>query len=311
MPIPPKIAVVIPTHDSAGTIARALDSVLAQTRRADEIIVVDDHSSDMTCEIVGSYAETGIRLLRLPARLGAGGARNRGVAEAQSELVAFLDSDDEWLSDKLEKQAMLITSDPAISFVASAVTFLGPDGRDLGDLFRCACVVTGPEAWKALLACNFIATSSVVAWRRHFLAVGGFDSRLKVGEDQDLFIKLALIGSFDLAHERLVLQHERPVSLSTWDLGDLLTYTMPMIERHLDALRPRLSSSEIRRIRGERLSRFGRVAYSRGNVLDGIRLLGRSVLSGYRPLENLHVLASASPPAVKLKQWFRQFGGSS
>jgi glycosyltransferase involved in cell wall biosynthesis len=300
-----KIAAIIPAHNSAATIARALDSVLAQNRPADEIIVIDDHSSDDTCGIVARYAGSGVRLMALSARVGAGEARNKGVAEATSELVAFLDSDDEWLGEKLDKQVALITSDPAISFVASGVTFVSPVGTDLGDLFRCAGVVTGVEAWKALLACNFIATSSVMTWRRNFLAVGGFDPLLKTGEDQDLFIRLALIGSLEFVHEKLAQQHEREISLSTWNLGDLLTYTLPMIERHLAALRSRLSNTEIRQIRGERLSRLGRVAYARGNLSQGISLLGRSLLMGYRPLENLSYLTAGSPPALRLKRLLR------
>ena len=301
----PRIAVILPTHNSAQSVARALNSVLAQSRPADDIIVVDDHSTDSTCEIVAPYSGRGVRLLRLPAQLGAAEARNRGVAATDADLVAFLDSDDEWLGGKLGKQESLITSDPAISFVASEVTFVAPDGSDLGDLFLCSCVVTGPDAWKALLACNFIATSSMMTWRRGFLDAGGFDPHLKIGEDQDLFIKLALAGSFDQVAEKLVLQHEREISLSTWDLNDVLTYTLPMIEKHLRDLETRLSRAEIRRIRGERLSRFGRVAYARGNVSDGILLLGRSVLNGYRPLENLCVLAVASPLAVRFKKLLR------
>lgn len=298
----PSVSAVIPAHNSAGTIARALDSVLAQTPSADEIIVVDDNSTDDTVDVVRAYADRAVRLVRLPVQVGAGAARNRGVDEATAELVAFLDADDEWLAPKLRKQVALIESDPGISFVASDVTFVSPDGTDLGDLFRCACVVTGRDSWKALLACNFVATSAVLIRRKHFLALGGFDARLKIAEDQDLFIRLALIGSFEYVHEKLTRQHERQVSLSTWNLDDLLTYTLPMIENHIASLRGKLSDPEIRRIRGERLSRFGRVAYVRGEVGTGMALIRRSILLGYKPLENLCYLAIASPPAIRLKR---------
>jgi glycosyltransferase involved in cell wall biosynthesis len=303
--IRPKVSAVIPAHNSASTIARALDSVLAQTRPPDEIIVVDDNSSDDTVDVVTAHGSRAIRLLQLPVQLGAGAARNRGIIEATGELVAFLDADDEWLESKLEKQVALIESDPRISFVASDVIFVSPDGTDLGDLFRCACVVTGPDSWKALLACNFVATSAVLARRAHLLALGSFDARLKVAEDQDLFIRLALLGSFEYVHQTLVRQHEREVSLSTWNLDDLLTYTLPMVESHIASLRYRLSDSEIRGIRGERLSRFGRVAYTRGDFLNGVRLMGRAVLLGYKPFQNIYYIVGASPLATRFKRWIR------
>jgi glycosyltransferase involved in cell wall biosynthesis len=297
-----KVSAVIPAHNSAATIARALDSVLAQTRSPTEIIVVDDASSDATCQIVALYASHGVNLLRLPSKLGAAGARNRGINVATGDLVAFLDADDEWLKPKLEKQVALIESDPRVAFVASGAAFVAPDGSDMGDLFRCSRVVTGPDSWKALLACNFVATSTVLVWRRHLLDLGGFDVRLKVAEDQDLFIRLALLGSFEYARDTLALQHEREVSLSTWNLNDILTYTMPMIEAHLATLQGRLSGAEIRKIRGERLSRFGRVAYARGDVSNGLALMGRSMLLGFEPFATLWYLTVASPPARHLKR---------
>ncbi len=299
----PSVSAVIPARNSAATIARALDSVLAQTRPPDEIIVVDDNSTDDTVGVVKAYADHAVKLVRLTVQAGAGAARNRGVNEATGELVAFLDADDEWLAPKLAKQVAMIESDPEISFVASDVTFVSPDGTDLGDLFRCACVVTGPDCWRALLACNFVATSAVLIRRRHLLALGGFYASLKIAEDQDLFIRLALIGSLEYVHEKLTRQHEREVSLSTWNLDDLLTYTLPMIEKHIASLQERLSDSEIRRIRGERLSRFGRVAYAGGDVGAGMQLIRRSILLGYRPLENLYYLTIASPPAIRFKKW--------
>jgi glycosyltransferase involved in cell wall biosynthesis len=309
--IRPTVSAIIPAYNSAGTIARALDSVLAQTRPPHEIIVVDDNSTDDTARIVAAYGDRAVKLVRLPLRLGAGAARNRGINEAAGTLVAFLDADDEWLNSKLDKQVSLIESDPAISFVACDVTFVSPGGVDLGDLFRCACVVTGRDSWKSLLACNFVATSAVLARRSHLLTTGGFDANLKIAEDQDLFIRLALLGSFEYVHEKLAWQHEREVSLSTWNLDDLLTYTLPMIEHHIASLRDRLSDADIRRIRGERLSRFGRVAYARGDVGNGAELLGRSMLLGYRPLENLYFLMAASPPAMRLKRWLGFSGGFS
>ncbi len=156
MEYPVKVSVVIPAYNAGDTIARALDSVLIQTYRAAEIIVVDDCSADNTRSIVEDYADKGVRLVALPQRRGASGARNVGIAAAKSDAVAFLDSDDEWLNPKLEMQVALLTSSPDIAFVACGSSLISPEGVDLGDIYRCHPIRTGAEAWKALLAFNFV-----------------------------------------------------------------------------------------------------------------------------------------------------------
>lgn len=301
-----RVSVVIPAFNSEATLARALDSVVGQSPSPGEIIVVDDQSTDASRRIVAGYAEKNVRLIVLPAHRGAGAARNAGIRAASGDLIAFLDSDDEWLPGKLERQIALIESDRKLAFVACASTLVSAAGNDLGDTYRGQPVVTGDMAWKALLACNFIATPTVVARRCHLIEVGGFDEEMKIGEDQDLWIRLALTGSLGYVPESLVRVHMRENSLSTWALRNLLTDTLPMIERHIEALRGRLTAREIRRIRGERLSRFGRVAYARGEIANGISLLGRSVLLGYRPLESAWYVATAAPPSAWLKRRFNR-----
>ena len=101
------ISVVIPAYNAEKHIARAIDSVLAQTRKVDEIIVVDDGSSDNTGTVIKNYGDKVIYILQENA--GAGAARNTGVEAASSEWIAFLDSDDEWLPEKIKLQAELLS----------------------------------------------------------------------------------------------------------------------------------------------------------------------------------------------------------
>ena len=104
----PIVSVIIPTYNRAEVIERALDSVLAQTYQDYEIIVIDDASTDQTCAVVEAYDDPRIRLIRSHANGGAGAARNAGIVQAQGEYIAFLDSDDEWLAQKLAKQVSLM-----------------------------------------------------------------------------------------------------------------------------------------------------------------------------------------------------------
>jgi glycosyltransferase involved in cell wall biosynthesis len=299
------VSIIIPAHNSAPTIVRALDSVFAQTLQPHEIIVVDDCSTDDTVPVVRSYAARGVRLIELDARSGAAGARNAGIEAALGDLVAFLDSDDEWLPTKLEKQVPIIARDPRMSLVACGSNLISPEGEDLGDTYRGHAPTTGANAWRALLRSNFVATPTVIARRDRLLALGCFDHALKIGEDQDMWIRLALAGEIGYVHESLVRVHQREKSLSDWTLSDQLTFTLPMIERHVGALSDRLAHAEIAKIRGERIGRLGRVAYVTGKRSIGLRMILNSMRLGYQPFESLYYIVNASPPMVWAKRQLR------
>jgi glycosyltransferase involved in cell wall biosynthesis len=292
------ISAVIPARNAEATLARALESVLAQTRPPDEIIVVDDASSDGTARMARSYADQGVSLLSLRERRGAAAARNVGIAGAKGQWIAFLDADDEWLPVKLEKQAGAISANPEAPFVFCASEEFSSDGQSLGDTFRGWPVTVGSEAWKALMVCNFVQTSTVVARRALLLQLGGFDETLKVAEDQDMWIRLALAGTPVYVPESLACVHVRPNSLSTWSLADQHAYTLPMIERHLDRLRDILSRSEVRAIMGARLHKIGLTACAHGDLAPGLSLILRAALLGYRPLRSVVALVKAPVAAL-------------
>ena len=121
------VSVVIPTHNRAGLVARAVESALLNLRPGDELIIVDDGSDDDTPACLATYSDS-IRLARIPHR-GAGAARNHGIALATRPLVAFLDSDDIWVKDKVELQRALMERRPEVLFCFSDFTARDP-GRD-------------------------------------------------------------------------------------------------------------------------------------------------------------------------------------
>jgi len=299
-PVP--VSVVIPAHSAGATLAAALASVAAQTATPAEIIVVDDASTDATALIARGHK--GVRLVSLPVRLGAAAARNAGLRAASKPWIAFLDADDEWLPEKLEKQIARITQEPRTSLVFCASLEYAPDGRSLGDTFRQGSVATGSGAWKQLLKRNFVATPTVMAPRALLLALGGFDEDLAVGEDQDMWIRLALAGSLAYVDEPLVRIHVRPQSLSAFRPADQSRFLLPMIERHLRELSGRLSASERRDVMGERLSNAGRIAFVHGDFMNGAMFMLRAALIGYRPLASLVTLLKA--PLAALARWAMQ-----
>ena len=301
------ISVVIPAWNAEETLARAVESVLAQTRPSDEIIVVDDASTDGTVGLAKSYADQGVSFLSLRERRGAAAARNTGIRGAKGRWIAFLDADDEWLPTKLEKQAAAISANPEAPLVFCASEEFSSDGQSLGDTFRGWPVTVGSEAWKALLACNFVMTTTVVARRAVLLQLGGFDETLKVAEDQDMWIRLALTGPPVYVPESLAHVHVQPGSLSSWNLADQHAHTLPMIKRHLDSLRSTLSRSDARVIMGARLNKIGVTACAQGNLAQGLAMIVRSALLGYQPLRSLGMLPKVTLGASLRKiQIFRR-----
>jgi len=299
------VSVVIPARNAEGTLARALDSVLAQTRPPDEIVVVDDASTDGTAGVARRYRPQGVKLVALPAQRGAADARNAGIAAARGVWIAFLDADDEWLATKLEKQAALIAADPEIAFVFCVSHEISAAGQALGDTFGDRSVTTSDNAWKALLARNFVATPTVVAPRTKLLELGGFDESLKVGEDQDMWIRLALTGRLAYVAESLVCVYGQPENLSSLTLAEQHACVLPMIERHLARLAGRLTRNEARRIMGERLNSMGLNACAHDDLRHGLPMMLRSAFLGYRPLHSL-LLVAKTPVWAFIKRALRR-----
>src|SRR5664280_1650862 len=128
--MPPKVSVVIPTYNRLAYLREALDSVLAQTRAADEILVVDDGSTDGT-EAAISALPAPVRYLR-QQNAGPAAARNHGLREAKGDWIAFLDSDDLWVPEKLEAQMDFLERNPAVELLFAHMINFGPDGEDAG-----------------------------------------------------------------------------------------------------------------------------------------------------------------------------------
>lgn len=296
------VSVVIPAHNAEGTLARALDSVFEQTLQPLEVIVVDDGSRDDTRRIAETYAERhNVRILSRPVSEGASCARNRGIESARGELIAFLDADDEWLPSKLERQVPLFSEDDGLEFISCGALLIDSTGTNRGSVYTDRRPVSGENAWRTLLAYNFIATPSVVARRDSLMAVGGFDPALPFGEDQDMWIKLSMRGRLGYVDQPLVLVHMSPNSLSGAEINKQVRVTLPMILRHVEDRRAELTPAEIRSIVGERLTRLGRTALSHRPYREGAGLLLRAIQLPYRPLSNLLLLLRAAPPTQWLK----------
>lgn len=296
----PLVSVVLPCFNAEATVRRALVSIAQQDYPSVEVIAVDDASTDRTAELLASSTRPVSRLVRLRQNRGAAAARNAGLAVARGEYVAFLDADDEWLPAKLSRQVSIIAPRPNVTFVSCNARVLDGQGRSLMPAFEDLLPTDPANAWKVLLADTFVWTPAVLARRASLEQAGGFDESLAIGEDQDLWIRLALLGEVGFIDEILAVVHERTGSLTGGNAPLLIDNTLAMVLRHVEAQRHRLSRREIREILGRRYTRIGRNAYPH-LPLRGAALLVKAILRGYRPLGNMLYLMRASPVARRLK----------
>jgi len=223
----PRISVVVPTFDRVDVLGRSLDSVLRQTLPPFEVVVVDDGSTDDTESVVAGRAPAPVRYVRLPQRAGAQAARNRGIEEAAGEWIAFQDSDDEWLPDKLERQVALLAE---CDFDPWTVVHGG---------------ATEPTAWlldndedalDALLRRPATLFPALLASRRALERIGGLDEQVPAYQEWDTSIRLARFCRFIRPAEALFVYHVTgPDAISRSSLAEIRGYEY-VIEKFRDEI---------------------------------------------------------------------------
>ncbi|BBA32419.1 glycosyltransferase [Methylocaldum marinum] len=197
-----KFSVVIPVYNGAGTLARAIDSVLAQSHPAYEIIVVDDGSTDATRDVAQSFGEK-VRYC-YQQNAGVSAARNAGANLARGDWLAFLDADDYYYEDRLRPHAEFIAADGGLDFLTGDFDYRSPDGAlmrrsmdstPLGQSLLKRVegrgrVVMGEEDFGEFIARHFGDTHTLSVPRATFGALGGYSTRFAVCEDVHFLIRL-------------------------------------------------------------------------------------------------------------------------
>jgi glycosyltransferase involved in cell wall biosynthesis len=219
----PKVSVVIPTYNRAGTVPRAIESVLAQSVSDFEVIVVDDGSSDDTGKVLGEMFGDRIRYYA-QANQGASVARNRGVEEAKGEWIAFLDSDDLWEKEKLEWQFKALEKfAPQCGGCYTDTRFFNhTETRTMFQLVEQeyrheGTMGVNPDVLERLVrpggAGMVICLSSFMARTDIVRKTGGFDPRLLYSQDSELMFRLAMLTGFCYVNLPLVRFDRSPAEI--------------------------------------------------------------------------------------------------
>jgi glycosyltransferase involved in cell wall biosynthesis len=223
----PQISVVIPVYNGATTIKETVESVLQQTYKDFEIIVINDGSQDDTLAIINSIQDRRIKVFSYP-NAGLSASRNRGFAKACGKFIAFLDADDLWTNDKLESHLRALQQNPQ-----AAVAYSWTDHIDeRGQFLRPASYTSfNGNIYERLLIGNFLSCGSNNLIRRQAIErVGGFDESLNSAEDWDMWLRLAAKYEFVVVPHPQVLYRISPNSMSA-NISKMEIASLQVIER--------------------------------------------------------------------------------
>lgn len=230
------ISIIIPTYNDAGTIPQAISSALGQTVSVDEIIVVDDASTDDTEAVVRAFDDDRIQYVKHDRNQGGSAARNTGLERASGDYIAYLDADDEWLPRKLEKQLDVLES-RSDDWVAVHCDRAWDVSLRSKVAFALSTIVGtkesnppkegGDELIKEVLTLNLSTGASTLLVERETVeAIGGFDPEFPRHQDWEFLIRVLQQGKLAYVDEPLVIKHGtgRP-SIETYEEGKELLLT--------------------------------------------------------------------------------------
>ncbi len=281
----PRVSVILPAYNAAGTVGRAVDSVLGQTFRDFELVVVDDGSTDSTSEVVLSRRDDRVRCVKT-ANGGVAHARNHGLKASSGEFVAFLDADDAWLATKLERQLDTMIPRPSVGLCFTSAELVDGEFQKIGEDLA----VSFTDYSEAFLTVGNIVPgggSSAVVRRSALDTVGLFDPVLSQCADWDLWLRLSVETDLAPIGEALVHYTKSTDTMSS-DPALLETDTFALLDKFFASP----ASRPYRRVRRRAYSTqwmvcAGTYLHAR-SLRDSLRCVTRGVLteprSASRPL---------------------------
>jgi glycosyltransferase involved in cell wall biosynthesis len=291
------ISVIIPTYNSANFISEAIGSVLHQTCSDYEIIVIDDGSTDNTKEIIEKYFPQ-VKYFYIPNQ-GVSRARNYGIQMARGEFIAFLDADDLWLPEKLEKQLEVFKADQELMMVFTENLDFDTDGFRKTLYWKKERLMKGDVVKNIFLYSN-VTTSTVMVRRQVFWEIGCFEESLKAAEDDNLWMRIALKFRIHLLDEVLVHYRwtEDSLSRSANNLLDGVIKNLELIENRYPDLRRHLGRFILRRKKSDIYFSYGYFLFSRRNYAISRRYYLRSIVLYPKINRLIYCILTIFPPSI-------------
>lgn len=226
----PTVSVILPTYNRAHLLERSINSVLGQSYKDLELIIVDDGSTDNTSQVAHRLSDDRVRYINLGENKGAPFARNMGVRQALGRFIAFQDSDDEWANEKLEKQVQMLAGSPdGVGLVYSGYWMVKNGTKKL--MPPSSIRPKDGELHDVLLGGNFISTQTSLVRALCFTGDGMFDERLPRLQEWELWLRISKHYQFRFINEPLVTTYLQPDSITSDSLRLVQAFEM-ILQKH-------------------------------------------------------------------------------
>jgi glycosyltransferase involved in cell wall biosynthesis len=285
------VSVILPVHNRADVLARAIQSVVDQRLADWQLIVVDDGSTDGSLAAAKRFGDERIKIVELKQNRGGNIARNEGIRAARAPLIAFLDSDDAYLPEKLERTVAIFEAKPQLDLLVDSFVKVQPPGSRRGRVVRKNPVVDDRDTFRKALFTRQLwkATPAITAKREAIVRAGMFDETLRRLQDFDLLIRISEFANCASTDEVLWVKYWDERSISAQD--NMILANIELCRRHPEFLRvpeyrPGLAHAlRLSLWRRLKSAQFGRAA---GDV--------RKVAHAFGGREALRLLAEAMRP---------------
>ncbi|AOM81653.1 glycosyltransferase family 2 protein [Salisediminibacterium beveridgei] len=267
------VSVIIPTHNRERTIMRAINSVLSQSYQTFEIIIVDDNSNDNTVGLVNEIEDNRIKIIKLSSNQGAAKARNIGINESSGEYLAFLDSDDEWLPTKLDKQVkMFENADEKIGLIYSSIIIDLKGSRNIGMVAKARGNIYTAQIYEDQVS----PTSTYLLKKECIDKIGGFDESLPARQDYDFVTRLSLEYDVDYVKDALVILYQDENNRITNNLEKRIYGHQQVVEKILNNV-PLNAHKKKRDIKSYHKYSMGKYCLQNNNPTMGKKLFLESI----------------------------------
>lgn len=289
---PALVSIVMPTYNRASYIGEAIESIRAQTYPHWNLHIVDDGSADNTAAVIEPYLSDARVRYKYQSNAGQSAARNRAISDAEGKYVAFLDSDNAWVPDKLEFQINAAEANEDFHVFYGETVVVSNDGTPLNTakVRRWSGFVT-----EQLLQGNFVNFNTSLVRREMLVASDGFDVDLRSGEDFDLWLRLSMTCRFHFSPRVLARYRVTPGQISS-DVWKNLNANRAILDRFIAANSPKLRPRSIRKAWSKFFTRCGRAHASQGNAREAFREYRRALM--HEPA-GLHVWRSILALALR------------
>ena len=228
---------ILPVYNRADVLPRAIKSVLDQEYHDLELIIIDDGSTDESAQVARSFEDERVRLISLGENRGGNVARNEGIRASGSPLIAFLDSDDRYLPNKIGWIASEFDRRPELDLLVDSFVKIGPPGSSKPELIRRNPIIEDRELFRTALFTRQLwkATPSITVRREIAIKAGMFDESLRRLQDFDFLIRVSEIANCTSTDEVLWVKYWDPKAISVGD--DMIRANIELVRRHPEYLR--------------------------------------------------------------------------